>query len=55
MVTGYPGMTRRTETALETHHLVEWTLPYTIRYAKERYAIVDAHAADSGETAARPA
>ncbi|MBX3154611.1 MAG: S46 family peptidase [Deltaproteobacteria bacterium] len=50
MVAGYPGSTRRTDTALETHHDVDWGLPYAIAYAKERYAIVDAHTGDAGET-----
>jgi hypothetical protein len=51
MVTGYPGSTSRTETALETHNDVEWYYPYLIAYYKERYAIAEAHIKDGGETA----
>src|SRR5262245_10277072 len=50
MVTGYPGSTSRTETALETHHDVEWQYPYLIAYLKERYEIAKAHLSDGGET-----
>ena len=50
MVTGYPGSTTRTETALETHNDVEWYYPYLIAYYKERYAIAEAHLKDGGET-----
>jgi V8-like Glu-specific endopeptidase len=50
MVTGYPGRTTRTATALEIHHSVEWKLPYTIAYYKERYALAEAHLKDPGET-----
>jgi hypothetical protein len=50
MVTGYPGRTTRTQTAAEVHHDVEWTLPYEIAYAKERYAIAEAHVGDDSET-----
>ena len=51
MVTGYPGSTSRTDTALETHHDVEWMYPYVIAHLKERYQILEAHLKDGGETA----
>ena len=41
MVTGYPGSTSRTDTALETKHDVEWYYPTLIAYLKERYALVE--------------
>jgi hypothetical protein len=50
MVAGYPGMTSRTRTAADIHHEVEWTLPYRIALAKERYAIAEGHVADETET-----
>jgi V8-like Glu-specific endopeptidase len=50
MVTGYPGVTARTRTAADIHHEVEWTLPYRIAYAEERYKIAEAHLGDDGET-----
>ncbi len=50
MVTGYPGGTSRLDTASEVRHDVEWHLPYLIAYYKERYALVEAHAKDPGET-----
>jgi len=50
MVAGYPGNTSRTRTAAEIHHEVEWALPYQIAFAKERYAIAEAHVADESET-----
>jgi hypothetical protein len=50
MVAGYPGVTERTRTAADIHHEVEWTLPYRIALAKERYAMVEAHTADATET-----
>ncbi len=50
MVTGYPGSTSRTDTALETHHDVEWEYPYQIAYLKERYEIAKAHLGDGGDT-----
>jgi hypothetical protein len=50
MITGYPGSTSRLDTASEVRHDVEWALPYRIAYYKERYALVEAHAKDSGET-----
>jgi hypothetical protein len=53
MVTGYPGMTARTRTAAEIHHDVEWTLPYRIAYAEERYKIAEAHLTADGETATK--
>lgn len=53
MVTGYPGTTARTRTAAEIHHDVEWTLPYRIAYAEERYKIAEAHLTADGETATK--
>jgi hypothetical protein len=50
MVAGYPGSTIRTRTASDIHHQVEWSLPYRIAFAKERYAIAEAHIADESET-----
>ncbi|MEJ7599530.1 MAG: S46 family peptidase [Kofleriaceae bacterium] len=50
MVTGYPGSTSRTNTALETHHDVEWMYPYVIAYLKERYQLLEGHLKDGGET-----
>jgi hypothetical protein len=50
MVTGYPGFTQRTRTAADIHHEVEWTLPYRIAFAEERYKIAEAHLTDDGET-----
>lgn len=50
MVTGYPGMTQRTQTAAAIHHAVEWGLPYQIASFKERYAIAEQHVGDDGET-----
>ncbi|HEU4734746.1 MAG TPA: S46 family peptidase [Kofleriaceae bacterium] len=50
MITGYPGFTGRTRTASEIHHEVEWALPYTIAFLKERYAIAESHVADESET-----
>lgn len=50
MVAGYPGSTIRTRTASDIHHQVEWSLPYRIQFAKERYAIAEAHIADESET-----
>jgi hypothetical protein len=47
MVTGYPGSTSRTETASETHHDVEWFLPYYIQYLEERYKIAENHLKDA--------
>jgi len=51
MVTGYPGFTSRTDTALETRHDVEWFYPTIIAYLKERYKIAEDHLKDGGETA----
>ena len=53
MVTGYPGFTQRTQTAADIHHQVEWTLPYRIAYAEERYKIAEAHLNDDGETSTK--
>ena len=50
MVTGYPGRTSRTDTALETRHDVEWGYPYIIEHYKQRYAIAEAHLKHPGET-----
>jgi V8-like Glu-specific endopeptidase len=41
MVTGYPGTTSRTATAMETQHDVEWRYPTIIAYYKERYALLE--------------
>ena len=51
MIAGFPGRTTRTKTASEVKHDVEWTYPYSIDLAKQRYAIAEAHLADPGETA----
>ncbi len=51
MVTGYPGTTNRTQTALETRHNIEWFYPYLIAYYKERYAIAESMLGAGGETA----
>jgi hypothetical protein len=53
MVAGYPGNTARTRTAANVHHDVEWTLPYRIALARERYAIAEGHVADESETGTR--
>ena len=53
MVTGYPGFTQRTLTAADIHHQVEWTLPYRIAFAEERYKIAEAHVNDDGETSTK--
>jgi hypothetical protein len=50
MLTGYPGTTSRTATALETHHDVEWKYPYLIAHLKERYQILESHLKSPGET-----
>jgi hypothetical protein len=51
MITGFPGRTTRTKTALEVKHDVEWYYPYFIELAKQRYAIAETHLASPGETA----
>jgi len=51
MITGFPGRTARTKTALEVKHDVEWYYPYYLELAKQRYAIVEAHLKAPGETA----
>ncbi|HSR99444.1 MAG TPA: S46 family peptidase [Kofleriaceae bacterium] len=53
MVAGYPGNTQRMRTAANVHHDVEWTLPYRIALAKERYAIAESHIADESDTGTR--
>lgn len=55
MVTGYPGSTSRTETAMETRHNVEWRYPYQIAYYKERYQIAEQNLKSPGETAIKAA
>jgi len=50
MLMGYPGSTSRTDTAVETHHDVEWKYPYQIAHLKERYQILEQHLKDGGET-----
>jgi hypothetical protein len=51
MVTGYPGRTNRTETAMETRHNLEWYYPYLIAYYKERYAVTEKMLELGGDTA----
>ena len=51
MITGFPGRTTRTKTALEVKHDVEWYYPYFIELAKQRYAIAEANLGAPGETA----
>jgi hypothetical protein len=51
MITGFPGRTTRTKTAIEVKHDVEWYYPYVIEHAKQRYAIAEAHLQAPGETA----
>jgi hypothetical protein len=51
MVTGYPGSTSRTDTALEVHHDIEFQYPYLIEYLEQRYKIAEEHLKDGGETA----
>ena len=53
MVTGYPGMTSRTETAAEIHHDVEWHLPYYIQYLEEKYKLAESHIGDKNATAVK--
>jgi Peptidase S46 len=55
MVTGYPGTTNRVSLASEVRNDVEWTYPYFIALAKERYAIAEQHLKSSGETAIKAA
>jgi len=50
MVTGYPGITRRTTLASDVRHSMEFALPYSIAHAKERYAMLESHLKDPGET-----
>ncbi|MDQ3295264.1 MAG: S46 family peptidase [Myxococcota bacterium] len=51
MITGFPGRTTRTKTALEVKHDVDWFYPYYIELAKQRYAVAEAHLQAPGETA----
>ena len=51
MVTGYPARTERTATAAAIHHDIDTRLPYRIDDAKARYALVEEHLKDGGETA----
>ncbi len=51
MVAGYPGRTFRTETASEAHESSERTIPYTVAYLKDLYAIAEARLKDGGDTA----
>ncbi|MGN6103589.1 MAG: S46 family peptidase [Kofleriaceae bacterium] len=55
MITGYPGSTSRTETAMETRHNVEWRYPYLIAYLKERYQLAESFLKAPGETAIKAA
>jgi hypothetical protein len=51
MVTGFPGRTTRTKTALEVKLDVEQYYPYLLNLLKQRYAIAEAHLKAPGETA----
>lgn len=51
MITGFPGRTTRTQTALEVQHDVDWLYPRSIELAQERYALVEAQLQAPGETA----
>ncbi len=51
MITGFPGRTTRTKTAIEVKHDVEWYYPTYVELAKQRYAVAEAHLASPGETA----
>ncbi|HEY5920370.1 MAG TPA: S46 family peptidase [Kofleriaceae bacterium] len=53
MVTGYPGMTSRTETASEIQHDVEWFLPYYIQFMEEKYKLAESHLGDNSDTAVK--
>ncbi len=53
MVTGYPGMTSRTDTALEIHHDLEWQLPYYIEMLQQRYNLAESHIKDNNDTAVK--
>jgi hypothetical protein len=55
MITGYPGFTDRVSLASEVRHDVEWTYPYVVALLKERYALVEQHLKDGGETAIKAA
>jgi V8-like Glu-specific endopeptidase len=46
MVTGYPGSTDRTATAMEVHHDLEWYYPYLIAYYQERYNLAEKYLTD---------
>lgn len=50
MVIGYPGRTERIVPASVTHHDIESSYPYEIANLEERYAILQAHLGDPGET-----
>jgi hypothetical protein len=47
MVTGYPGSTDRTATAMEVHHDLEWYYPYLIAYYEERYKLAESFVNDA--------
>lgn len=51
MLTGFPGRTARTKTALEVKFDVEWYYPYFLELAKQRYAIAEGNLTAPGETA----
>ncbi|NVB78428.1 MAG: S46 family peptidase [Kofleriaceae bacterium] len=51
MITGFPGRTTRTKTALEVKHDVEWYYPYYLELAQQKYAIAEANLKAPGETA----
>jgi hypothetical protein len=50
MITGFPGRTTRTKTALEVKHDVEWGYPNFIEHGKQRYAIAEEHLKSEGQT-----
>ena len=55
MVTGYPAHTDRLTTASEVRHDLEWYYPYTIAYAKEKYAMYESFLNDPDKERAQKA
>ena len=55
MVTGYPGSTDRTSTAMEVHHDLEWYYPYLIAYYEERYKLAESFINDPDKERAQKA
>lgn len=49
MVAGYPGATTRTQTASAIHHALDVSWPKRVEYAKQQYAIMEAHWKDGGD------